>query len=96
MPRRSRTQITAEYAKIIVRKLKGKLSNDVQAHKHYDVYSLDGSRWLTSLSLRHGSRDNAGHDHMIGELGVNAFKAKELARCNITPEKWEKEFEKRT
>ena len=95
MPRRSRTQITADYAKRIVKKLKGQRSGECDAHKYFDVYTVDGKLYLTQLSLRHGSgsRPYLGHDHMIGQLGVNAYTAKELARCNVTREEWANAFQ---
>jgi hypothetical protein len=55
------------------------------------VYTVDGKLYLTQLSLRHGT--NLGHDHMIGQLGVNAYTAKELARCNVTREEWANTFQ---
>lgn len=96
MPRRSRNQITAELAKVVIKKLKAKQNGECVAHKHFDVYTVDGKKYLTTLSLRHGadSKKNQGHDHMINQLGVNSYYAKELGRCNRSRVQWIKEFEK--
>ncbi|GEM_PF-1246306 len=93
MPRPSNTQITAQLAKKIVDKLKGQVSGQCKAHVYYDVFSLDGETYLTQLSLRHGSRLNLGHDHMIKQLDMNAYKAKRLGQCTISREQWLKEFQ---
>ena len=83
MARRSNTQITAEYAKKIIKKLKGKKTKApgvAQSHDFYDVYS-DKNVYLTSLSLRHGaySTKYLGTDHMISPTLVNAFQEKHMA-----------------
>lgn len=88
MPRPSRTQITAEYAVKIVRKLKAKESSapgSGNAHTYYDVLSNQG-KYLLSISLRHGARSQKylGHDHMIGQLRINAYDAKRLAQCSLS------------
>jgi hypothetical protein len=92
MGRPSHTQITGELAKKIVKKLKGKESKRPgkdHSHAFYDVFSLKGI-YITSLSLRHGadSKKYLGHDHMIEQLKINAFKAKQLAQCTMSRRAW--------
>jgi hypothetical protein len=97
MARKSSTQITAEHAKKIIKKLRGKKSSVPgigQAHPHYDVFS-DKGVYLTTLTLRHGadSKKYLGHDHMIEQLLVNAHKAKKIAQCSISRKAWIEEVE---
>jgi len=88
MPRPSNTQITAQHAKKIVKKLKAKPSSSghSKAHKFYDVFHED--QLVLTFSIRHGSSKYLGHDHLIHELGVNAHDCKCLAQCTYTKKKW--------
>lgn len=89
MARRSRTQITQELAKKIVRKLKAKPSNQPgtsASHKFYDVFTEN--ILVLTFSIRHGSKKYLGNDHLMGDLFVNAHTCKCLARCTYSKDKW--------
>lgn len=80
MPRRSRTQITKELAVKIVSKLEAvELTTRGAAHDIYGVYHEDVL--VARFGIRRGSRKDAGHDHIPGELGVSVGFARLLAQC---------------
>jgi len=80
-------QLTKELAKKIVKKLKGKKSKKSKAHQLFDVRDADGTL-IVSISLRHGSEKDQGHDHLQDELCVNTHIAKGLAYCPVSKEQW--------
>lgn len=82
MPRRSRSQITRKMAGKIVKKLKAKLAGG-GSHKQYEVYD-DNDVLAATFTVRHGSADYLGHDHLMGELKVNAHRCKCLAWCTFS------------
>jgi hypothetical protein len=93
VPRRSRTQITAELAQKIVDKLKAvKESSKNSAHELFVVYENEFA--IALFGIRRGSKKNLGHDHIPGEIHVNAFKAKQLAQCPMSREQWIEELRK--
>ncbi len=88
--RRSRTQITGELARKIVRKLKAKETSQPgysTAHKFYDVFHDDG-RLILTFSIRHSNKKYLGHDHLLDDLHVNAYKGKCLAQCTYSKAQW--------
>lgn len=86
MARRSRTQLTSEHAKKIVKKLKAQRGPSSKAHDHYEVFYED--TLVVTLSLRRGSGKYLGHDHLIHDLRVNASKCKCLAQCSYSRVQW--------
>jgi len=90
MPRKSRTQITGELARKIVRKLRAKESSQPgqsAAHKYYDVFHDDG-RLILTFSIRHSQAKYLGHDHLLKDLHVNAHHGKCLAQCTYSRDQW--------
>jgi hypothetical protein len=79
-------QLTKELARKIVRKLKAK-KGPSGAHQLFDVLDGDGTLIL-SISVRHGSEKDKGHDHLQDELHVNTHQAKCLAYCTLSKENW--------
>ncbi len=81
-------QLTKELAEKIRKKLKGKKGKRSGAHQIYSVFDDDGKTLITTLSIRHGSERDLGHDHLQDDLYLNSHKAKALAHCNISREQW--------
>ena len=81
-------QLTKELAEKIRRKLKGRRGKKSGAHQLYNVFDDDGTTLITTLSIRHGSEKDLGHDHLQDDLHLNSFKAKELARCSMSRDEW--------
>jgi len=93
--RRSRTQITGELARKIVKKLKAKESGQPgqsTAHKYYDVFHDDG-RLILTFSIRHAKAKYLGHDHLLDDLHVNARNGKCLAQCSYSKSQWVADLE---
>ena len=78
--------ITKEHARKIVKKLKAKLAKRSRVHVLYDV--IHEGRVISTISVRHSSQKDSGHDHIPGELQISPSKSKRLAQCSITRQQW--------
>jgi hypothetical protein len=73
-------------AEAIARKLQAHPAKGKGAHLVHRVY-VDG-KWVATVSIRHGSSRDAGHDHVIREIFETPHDAKELAICRRKYEHW--------
>jgi hypothetical protein len=84
------TQIDAELARKIAKKLKAEIDKSGSAHDIAMVYH-DGVL-VASFGIRRGSKKNLGHDHIPGELQVGPFFAKQIGRCPKSREDYLREI----
>lgn len=87
MARRSSVQITKQMAKKIAKKLKATIDSE-SSSSHDHAMILHEGALVADFGIRRGSRRDAGHDHIIEELQINAHFAKELASCPKSREDW--------
>lgn len=80
MGRRSRTQITKELAIKIVGKLEAVDVTEKGDERDEYVVSHEGVI-AAQFGIRRGSRRDAGHDHIAGELGLGSNFAKQRGQC---------------
>jgi len=80
-------QITRELADKIASKLKARINTTVsKAHDIAQVY--EGDVLVASFGIRRGSQKDQGHDHIPGQIFVNAHFAKLLGQCPKSRAQW--------
>jgi hypothetical protein len=75
-----KTIINKQLALEIVRKTGAVMRESSAAHDVYDF--LHNNQKIASISIRHGSSRDAGHDYIPTDMGISKGFAREFARCN--------------
>jgi hypothetical protein len=79
--------ITKEHALKIVKKLEAQVvSRDKKAHDIAMVFH--SGRCIATFGIRRGSEKDLGHDHISRDLHLGPHKARLLAQCPLTRDKW--------
>jgi hypothetical protein len=78
--------ITKELALKIAKKLGAKISTAGKAHDLAMIFHEE--KLIASFGIRRGSSRDQGHDHISKDLHLSPSKARLLAQCPLTPEKW--------
>lgn len=87
MARRSTVQITKQMAKKIAKKLEATIDKESSSSHDRAIIFHEGV-YVADFGIRRGSRRDAGHDHIIEELQINARFPKELAWCPKSRKDW--------
>lgn len=82
--------ITKELAEKIVKKCGGRRSGKQGAHVLYDV--VYEGELVATVSIRHGSSKDQGHDHIPDDMHVRPHFAREMGRCNYSFDDWIQEL----
>ena len=77
--------LTKDHAEAIASKL-GAVVDKKGAHRIAAIY-VDGVL-IASFGIRHGSRRNAGHDHIPRDIHFSPNKCRRLAECTLYREDW--------
>lgn len=80
-------QINKQTAETIVKKLKGVLRKNTQAHDLYEIYSNDGIL-ITQIGIRRGSNKDQGHGHIPNQLHISFHDTKLMGACFIQKNDW--------
>ena len=79
------TIITKELAEKIAKKLGAKIDT---AGAHAIAYIYHGEVLVAQFGIRHGSKKEAGHDHVPSDIHVSPGKAKRLGQCPMSRAEW--------
>ena|SRR5437868_3130601 len=77
--------LTKDHAIDIANKL-GAVVNKRGAHQIAIIY-VNGV-FVASFGIRHGSRRDAGHDHIPRDIHFPPNKCRRLAECSVTRDDW--------
>lgn len=77
--------LTKDHAVTIARKLGANITK--RGPHQIAVIYVEGI-FIASFGIRHGSRRDAGHDHIPRDIFFPPNKCKRLAECSVTREEW--------
>lgn len=78
--------LTKADAEEIAKKLKAEAGRKAGAHTVRKVY-VNG-KWVATVSIRHGSNRDLGHNHIVRDIHESPHNAKQLAICTRSYEDW--------
>jgi hypothetical protein len=85
--------LTKDHAIAIAKKLKAK-TQDKKGSPHQIQLIFYADKLVAHFGIRHGSKRNAGHDHIPKSLYVSPYFCRELACCTRYLDDWLAEMEK--
>jgi hypothetical protein len=80
-------KVTKQHAEAIAKKLRA-VRHEKLNRPHDLCLVYHEGRLVARFGIRRGSKKNAGHDHIPGDIHLGPHAAVRLAECNMTRDAW--------